>query len=56
MTLLYEFSYRKANFITGVEVARSLIEEHAHMLRAFKRGVLTRVHVNKKEYKANTCK
>lgn len=54
--MLHEFRYRKANFITGVEVAPSLSEEYAHMLRAFKRGVLMRIHVNKKEYNANTCK
>ena len=54
--MLHEFRYRKTNFITAVEVARSLSEEHAHMLRDFKRGVLMRIHVNKKEYKANTCK
>lgn len=39
-----------------VEDPRSITEKRAFMLRDFERGVLMRISVNKKEYKANTCK
>jgi len=39
-----------------IEVPRSITEKHPFMLRDFERGVLMRIRVNKKEYKANTCK
>jgi hypothetical protein len=35
---------------------RSLSETRAYNLRQFEREVLMRIHVNKKEYKANTSK
>jgi len=36
--------------------SRSLTEKHAYMLRDFERGVSMGIHLNKKEYIANTCK
>jgi len=37
-------------------LARSLTKKHTYMLRDFERGVVMRIHVNKKEYKTNRCK